>query len=178
MDDCDSCKNIDQNKIKPAHSKIWWLVFALLLIVPLEILSFFSVDLGLWLKLPFFIAIIFIFGRKIMVSGFKNLLKFNFSDINLLMSIAIIGAIVLQKFEEASIIVVLFGLGEALEEYGIKRSHLALEKLINNSPKTAELKSGNIKVAIEKVKVGEIIIIRPGDKIGLDGEVVYAATEK
>jgi len=173
MDDCDSCKNIDQNKIKPAHSKIWWLVFALLLIVPLEILSFFSVDLGLWLKLPFFIAIIFIFGRKIMVSGFKNLLKFNFSDINLLMSIAIIGAIVLQKFEEASIIVVLFGLGEALEEYGIKRSHLALEKLINNSPKTAELKSGNIKVAIEKVKVGEIIIIRPGDKIGLDGEVVY-----
>ena len=146
---------------------------ALLLIVPLEVLSLFSIDLSLQFKLLFFIAIIFIFGRKIIISGLKSLLKFNFSNINLLMSIAIIGAIFLQKFEEASIIVVLFGLGEALEEYGIRRSHLALEKLVSNSPKTAELKAGNIKVDIEKVTKGEIVIIRPGDKIGLDGEVVY-----
>jgi len=172
MDNCDNCKTAEKKETKKEHSKIWWLVFALLLIAPLEILSFFSINLSIWLKLPFFIAVIFIFGRKIIISGFKSLLKFNFSNINLLMSIAIIGAMVLQKFEEASIIVILFGLGEALEEYGIKRSHLALEKLISSSPKTVELKSGE-KTEIEKIKVGEVIVVRPGDKIGLDGEVVY-----
>jgi Cd2+/Zn2+-exporting ATPase len=89
------------------------------------------------------------------------------------MTIAITGAVFLQKFEEAAIIVVLFGLGEALEDYGIRRSRLALENLINSSPKTAELKSGNDKVPIADIKIGDIIIVRPGDKIGLDGEIVF-----
>ncbi len=172
MDDCENCSKEQKNKIKPSHSKIRWLVGALFFIVPLEVLSFLSIDLSPWIRLPFFIAVILIFGRKIFLSGFKNLFKFNFSDINLLMAVAIIGAIFLQKFEEASIIVILFGLGEALEEYGIQRSRLALEKLINSSPKTAELKSGK-SVRIEEVGIGEIIIIKPGDKIGLDGEIVF-----
>lgn len=180
MDTCNTCgcsceeKNESGNKKeKTKHNKIWWLIISLLFIVPLEILSLFSINLSIWIKLPFFIGIILIFGKKIFFSGFKSLFNFNFSDINLLMSIAIIGAIFLRKFEEASIIVVLFGLGEALEEYGIRRSRLALENLINSSPKTVELKSSNEKIEIEKIRAGEIIVIRPGDKIGLDGEIVW-----
>lgn len=178
MDNCDNCRRSGEqkSKVKSSYAKVWWLAVALLFIVPLEILSLFSIDLALWIKLPFFIGIIFIFGRKIILSGLKSLFKFNFSNINLLMTIAIMGAIILQKFEEASIIVVLFGLGEALEEYGIRRSRLALVKLINNSPKTAELKSGDDRVAIEKIRIGEIIIIRPGDKIGLDGKIVFGGS--
>ncbi len=174
MDSCDncSCSSEHKNKTKSEYDKIWWLVAALVFIIPLEGLSLFSVDLSLWFKLPVFIGIILVFGRGIFVSGVKSLFKLNFSDINLLMTIAIIGAIVLQKFEEAAVIVVLFGLGEALEEYGVKRSQIALENLITNSPKTAELKLGNKKVAIEEIKIGDITIIRPGDKIGLDGEIM------
>lgn len=175
MDNCNNqgCCGKQKKETKSSHGKIWRLVIALIVIIPLELLSLFSVDLSLWFKLPLFIGIIFIFGRNIFASGAKSLWKLNFSNINLLMLIAIIGAMALQKFEEAAIIVVLFGLGEALEEYGIKRSRLALENLINNSPKTAELKSGNGKVAIEQVKIGDIIIVRPGDKIGLDGEIIF-----
>lgn len=179
MDNCNACacsceeeSVVGDKKEKTKNNKIWWLIISLFFIVPLEILSLFSIDFSLWIKLPFFIGIIFIFGKKIFLSGFKSLFNFNFADINLLMSIAIIGAIFLQKFEEASIIVILFGLGEALEEYGIRRSRLALENLINSSPKTVELKSSNKKIEIEKVRIGEIIIIRPGDKVGLDGEIV------
>lgn len=167
-----SCSSENNNKTKSEHGKIWWLIAALVFIIPLEVLSLLSIDLSLWIKLPLFIGIILVFGRNIFTSGLKSLFKLNFSDINLLMTIAIIGAIVLQKFEEAAIIVVLFGLGEALEEYGVKRSQIALENLINNSPKTAELKIGNRKITIEEIKVGDIIIIRPGDKIGLDGKIV------
>lgn len=175
MDNCDNCNCSGEQKkeVKLLHGKIWWLIIALIFIVPLEILSLFSIDLGIWIKLPFFIGIIFIFGRKTIVSGLRSLLKFNFSNINLLMTIAIIGAMFLQKFEEAAIIVVLFSLGEALEEYGLKRSRLALEKLLNNFPKTTELKLGNKKVDIDQVKIGEVIIVRPGDQIGLDGEVFF-----
>lgn len=169
----DCCSNSKESEPKTKTNKIWWLVIALLFIVPLEILSLFSIDLALWIKLPFFISIILIFGRTTIVSGFKSLFKLNFSDINLLMTIAIIGAIFLQKYEEAAIIVVLFSLGEALEEYGLERSRLALEKLINNFPKTAELKIENRIVSIDQVTIGEVIIIRPGDQVGLDGEVVY-----
>lgn len=174
MDTCDNCgcSSEHEKKEKPESNKTRWLIGALLFIVPLEILSLFSIDLSLWFKLPIFIGIIYIFGRSIFVSGVKSLFKLNFSDINLLMTIAIGGAVVLQKFEEAAVIVVLFGLGEALEEYGVKRSRRALESLINNSPKMAELKNNNEKVVIEEIKIGEVIIIRPGDKIGLDGEIV------
>lgn len=173
MDNCEHCSKEQKNNTESPHNKIKWLIGALVFIVPLEVLSFFSISLSVWIKLAFFIGVIVIFGRKIFMSGLKSLLKCNFSDINLLMTIAIVGAIFLQKFEEASIIVVLFGLGEALEEYGIQRSRLALEKLIDSSPKTVELKSGKQSVGIEEVKIGEIIIIRPGDKIGLDGEIVF-----
>ncbi len=172
MNNSDSCCSSSQ-KDKIKHNKIWWLVIALIFIIPLEILSLFSIELNFWFRLSFFIGIIFIFGRNIFFSGIKSLLKINFSDINLLMTIAIVGAIFLEKYEEAAIIVVLFGLGEALEEYGIKRSRLALESLLKNSPKTAELKLGNKKIAIEEIKVGDIIIARPGDKIGLDGEIIF-----
>ncbi|KKR33122.1 MAG: hypothetical protein UT64_C0014G0005 [Candidatus Falkowbacteria bacterium GW2011_GWF2_39_8] len=172
MDSCNNCCSKGQEKEeKPQGNKIRWLVGALLLIIPLEILSFFSIDLGLWIQLPLFIGIILVFGRSIFASGFKSLLKLNFSDINLLMMIAIVGAVILQKFEEAAVIVVLFGLGEALEEYGLKRSRQAMEKLIDNFPKNVELKNGQ-KKDIDKVKKGDVIIIRPGDRIGLDGEVV------
>ncbi len=173
MDNCNNC-NSDckkEGQEKTDHNKVKWLLATLFFVVPLEIFSLFSINLIMWIKLPILIGVILIFGRKTFASGFRSLLKFNFSDINLLMTIAIVGAIFLQKFEEASIIVILFGLGEALEEYGVRRSRLALENLINNSPKIAELKTGS-KVAIEEIKTGDIIIIRPGDKIGLDGEVI------
>ena len=173
MDDCKNCSKEQENKTVSSYSKIRWLIGALFFIIPLELFSFFSIDLSMWIRLPFFIGAILVFGRKILFSGLRSLFKFNFSDINTLMSIAIIGAIFLQKFEEASIIVVLFGLGEALEEYGIGRSRLALNKLLSNSPKIVELKNNKEKVEIDDVKIGEIIIIRPGDKIGLDGEVVF-----
>lgn len=173
MENCDSgcCSNSQKNRTESAPSKIRWLAAALLVIIPLEISSFFSIDLSPWLRLPFIIGIIFIFGRSIIISGFKSLLKLDFSDINLLMAIAIVGAVFLQKLEEAAIIVVLFSLGEALEEYGLNRSRRALEKLVSSFPKTAERKADGKKVGVDKIKVGDIIIIRPGDHVGLDGEV-------
>lgn len=152
--------------------KFRYLVFALLIVLPLEILSLFSVHLPSFIELPLFAALIFIFGRNVFISGIKSLLRLNFADINLLMTIGVFGALYLREFEEAVIILILFAVAEALEEFGIRRSQKALEELVDKAPKTALLKGKTDKTPIDAIKVGDVLIIKPGDMIPLDGKVV------
>jgi len=163
-----------KNKINQflEENKIRLLILSLVIVIPAEILSFFSIKLPFWFELPILIIIILIFGKDVFISGIKSLFRFNFADINLLMTIAIFGALYLHQFIEAVIIVILFGLGEALEEFGIHRSQTALKNLVKNTPKLAQIKGNDFKIPVKKVKVGDIVIIRPGDQIPLDGKVV------
>ena len=170
------CYNIIMNLVKRSllfqNNKFRLLLIALIIILPLEFLSFFSIHLPITIEYPLFLAIAFIFGRNVLLSGIRSLLNLQFSDINLLMTIAILGAVYLQEFEEAVIVVVLFALGNALEEFGIQRSQSALKELVDSTPKSAQVKGENEKIPITKIKVGEIVIIKPGDKIPLDGKIV------
>lgn len=158
------------------NNKLLWLLLALFIVIPFEILSFVNVHLPLWIELPLFLTLIIIFGRNVFKSGIESLFHFNFSNINLLMTIAISGAMYLQQFEEAVIIVILFALGNALEDYGIERSQTALEELVNKTPKSATVKGKEEKVPVENIKVGDILIIKPGDHIPLDGEVTEGSS--
>ncbi len=157
------------------NKKFIWILAAIAAIIPLEILSLFSIHLPLLVELPVFLLILLFFGRSVFASGAKSLLKLNFSNINLLMAIAIFGAAYLGEFEEAAIIVTLFALGEFLEEFGIKRSRSALEKLVQGAPKKAEVK-GKGNIPVEGINVGEIVIIKPGSEIPLDGEVIKGSS--
>ena len=154
-----------------SDQKFRWLLAALAVVVPLELLSLFSIHLPFWIEAPIFLAILYAFGRTILASGIQSLAKLNFSNINLLMVIAIIGAAYLQQFEEAAIIVVLFSMGETLEEYGIQRSQKALKELVEKTPKTAQLKGKDDKTPVEDIEVGQIIVVKPGEQIPLDGKV-------
>lgn len=160
--------------LKPLFSNlsVRRLLVALAIILPFELLSILGRHLPAWIELLLFGGIIALFGRGVLLHGIKSLLRFNFSDINLLMTIAICGALYLGKLEEAAIIVTLFALGETLEEFGIERSRAALESLMERAPKTARLKGYDEHVLVESVSVGSIIEIRPGDVIPLDGAVV------
>ncbi|MCL6087095.1 MAG: cation-translocating P-type ATPase [Actinobacteria bacterium] len=153
--------------------KFRWLLAALIIIIPFLVLSYFSIHASLWVELPIFIAIIIIFGRKVFLSAFRSLIKFKLSNINLLMTIAVIGAIYLRQLEEAAIIIVLFALGDNLEEFGIARSQTALKKLIDSTPKTASVKGSEKEIPVEDIEIGEIIIIKPGDIIPMDGTVIF-----
>ena len=101
------------------------------------------------------------------------MIRLRFSNINFLMTIAVAGAFYLRQFEEAVIVVVLFAIGESLEEYGIKRSKKSLETLVEKTPKTAILKKKEEEVKIEDLKIGDVIIVKPGDMIPMDGNVTY-----
>ncbi len=154
------------------NKKFQFLMIAVGIVIPFQFFAFLSIHLPRLIELPFFLIITIWFGKKTFSSGFKSLLTLKFSDINLLMLIAVIGAFYLQQYEEAAIITVLFALGEELESYGIKKSQTALSKLIESAPKTAHVKGKSNKVPIEEVKVGEVVEVYPGDQIPLDGEVI------
>ena len=159
------------------NNKFRLLIISLVLTIPFLVLSFYDIHAYIWIELPLFLIIIFLVGRKIFLSGLKSLIKLRFSNINFLMTIAVAGAFYLRQFEEAVIIVVLFAIGESLEEFGIKRSKKSLESLVKKTPKTALLKKMNSKVNsevnIEELKIGDIIIVKPGDMIPMDGNIIY-----
>lgn len=176
---CDHCDVSPKKQIGSVSQTMLWkdakfrfLFLALIIVLPFEFLSLKSIHLSPWIELPLFLGLIAWFGWPVFLSGIRSLLKLNFGNINLLMTIAVIGALYLGENEEAVIITILFALGEALEAYGVKRSQSALESLVESTPKTAQLKDSKEKLPIEQIKVGDIITVFPGDQIPLDGEII------
>lgn len=154
------------------NTKFKRLALTLLLVIPFEFLSLFSVHLPHFVELPLFGAIIFFFGRDVIINGIKSLFHLNFSNINLLMTVATFGALYLGELEEAVIIIILFAVSEALEEFGITRSQNALKELVQQTPKVAQIKGKQEKTPIEQINIGDVVVVKPGDYIPLDGVVV------
>ncbi|VVB75909.1 putative copper-exporting P-type ATPase A [uncultured archaeon] len=145
---------------------------ALIVVIPFEIASLLGFHAPLWIEVPLFVAIILLFGRTVLIDGIKSIPQLRFSNINLLMTIAVIGAMYLGEFEEAAIIILLFALGEKLEEFGFEKSKQSIASLLKKQPKLALLKGHSKKVDISEVKVGDIVIVKQGEQIPLDGVIV------
>ena len=95
-------------------------------------------------------------------------------DINALMLIAVTGAVVLGEFVEAASVLWLFGIAEALEARSLQRARDAIRALMRVAPTVARVRRGHEErtVPVEDVQVGETVIVRPGDRIPIDGVVV------
>lgn len=157
-------------------NKFKFLLIALLFVAVFEVLSILNIQFNKYIELPIFAVISILIGHKTILSGIRNIIKLNFKSINTLMFIAVCGAFYLGEYPEGAIVIILFTLGEKLESYGIQKSKSAMQSMIDSSPKTASLKGRNEKVPIDQVKVGEVAIIKPGDKIPLDGKVIQGTS--
>jgi Zn2+/Cd2+-exporting ATPase len=151
--------------------KFKYLLVALFFVLIFEIMSLMDIHFNDIVEAVLFGLICIAIGHRTIWSGIRNLVKFNFSSINTLMFIAICGAFYLKQYPEAAIVIILFTLGEYMERYGIIKSKSAIQGLIDNSPKTANVKTKG-EIPIQEVTVGEIVIIKPGDQIPLDGKVI------
>lgn len=114
---------------------------------------------------------IFSGGIYVVKGAWRGLSKQRFLNIDFLVVIASIGALYLGELPEAAAVIFFFSLAEAFEEYGIDRSRRALQALIRKAPKTATLLDGN-KIAVDEVRVGQVVSVRPGEIIPLDGRVI------
>lgn len=105
-------------------------------------------------------------------SAWAAIKSLNYS-INTLMLIAIAGAIIIGEYVEAASLAFLFSLAELLEAYAVDRARNSFRELINLTPDEAMVKRGNdeVALAVSDIKVGEIFIVRPGERIALDGIV-------
>lgn len=94
-------------------------------------------------------------------------------DMNVLMTVAVIGAALIGEWSEGAAVVFLFALSEALESFSLNRARRAIQALLKLAPETALVKRGSEfkEVSVQEVNVGEIISVRSGAKVPLDGEV-------
>jgi len=109
--------------------------------------------------------------------GLKNLLKLKFT-INTLMTIALIGAIAIGEWKEATLVAILFGLNELLEGLGLEKARRSMEALLQVAPKVAtRLDNGaETVVPIASLKVGDTVLVKSGEQIPSDGTVLSGAS--
>ncbi len=122
-----------------------------------------------------------IFGLSLLVSGYdilisagKKIISFDFFDENLLMIIAAICAFLIKEYPEGAAVVLLFRVGELLEDYAIGRSRKSISGLMELKPDKATVLRDDREVTVpaENVNVGDIIVVRPGERVPLDGQLL------
>lgn len=113
-------------------------------------------------------------GLPVARKGVISLITTRRLDINMLMAIALIGAAALGEWLEGATLVVLFSAGEALEGYTMDRARKSIQSLMKLAPAFALVRHGDHehRVPVEQVAVGDVIMVRPGDRIPVDGKVV------
>jgi len=163
-------------KLPLNDKKFLFLLFAISIVVALEVLSLLDIHIPMPYSPVVFAAFILGIGWSVLWSGVQAIVKLKFSSINLLMTIAAIGAFYLGEYPEAAVVIVLYVLGERLESIGVANSKAALNNLVRSAPKVAFVPSQNQAVAIESIPVGTIIHVKAGEMIPLDGKILTGET--
>ena len=129
-------------------------------------------------KFTIFLISYFIIGGNVLLSAFKNILNGQVFDENFLMAIATIGAFAIGEYPEGVAVMLFYQLGELFQGIAVNNSRKSIVSLMDIRPDYANIKveKGIKKVSPEKIKVGEIIVVKPGEKVPLDGKIVKGAS--
>jgi len=164
IDDQDEHLENNKLRIKLIYAIIGIIFFGLALIIREPYL----VQLGLYI-----VAFIFI-GLDVVIKAARNIFTGKVFDENFLMSIATIGAFCVGQFSEAVLVILLYKIGQFLEEKAINKSRKSIKALMDIRPDYANLKIDNDlkKVSPDEVKIDDLILVKPGERVPLDGKVV------
>ncbi|WP_442994239.1 HAD-IC family P-type ATPase [Scytonema sp. PRP1] len=113
-------------------------------------------------------------GWTVLKAAGRNILRGQIFDENFLMTIATLGALAIHQLPEAVAVMLFFRVGELFQEYSVGRSRRSIKALLKVRPDTANLKlNGTVKQVLpETVNVGDVILVKPGEKVPLDGEIL------
>lgn len=144
---------------------IAFLLFFVSLILPFE---------NVWINNCIYIISYLIVGTEIVWKAIRNILRGKVFDENFLMAVATIGAFGIGEFPEAVAVMLFYQIGELFQSYAVDKSRKSIASLMDIRPDFANVKRENkiMKVNPNEVKIGEIIIVKPGEKIPLDGEII------
>ena len=126
-----------------------------------------------WINKGIFILSYIIVGLEIVLKAIRNILRGKVFDENFLMAIATIGAFAIGEFPEAVAVMLFYQVGELFQSYAVDKSRKSIASLMDIRPDFANVKRNGeiIRVDPDEVQIGETIVVKPGEKIPLDGIV-------
>ncbi|MBE5997823.1 MAG: cadmium-translocating P-type ATPase [Lachnospiraceae bacterium] len=152
------------------------IIIAAVFFVPLYLISEEFIETGLpnWAVFILFLIPYLLVGYDILRKAFKGIMNKQVFDENFLMTVATVGAIVLGEYGEGVAVMLLYQIGELFQSYAVGKSRRNISELMDIRPDYAniETEDGIEKVDPDEVEVGSIIVIQPGEKVPLDGEIV------
>lgn len=121
-----------------------------------------------------FLSAIVTGGGSLIVQGIKNLVSFTF-DMRTLTAIAIIGAVLIGEWVEGAVVVILFAVSQALEHFSMATARQSIQSLLEIAPTEAVVMHDGHEhlVPVKDIKIGDVILVKPGQKIALDGIVIH-----
>ncbi|MCX7820082.1 MAG: heavy metal translocating P-type ATPase [Brevinematales bacterium] len=154
------------------------ILFISILLFSFISLLFIKNKLTSMIEFPLMVAIYLLSGFEVFKASINNLKSKKFFDENIFMTIASLGAIFIGEVEEAVGVMLFYKFGKFFENLSVNHSRKSIKKLLELKPEYANLKKGKeiIKVAPEEVKVGDEILVKPGEKIPLDGIIIEGKT--
>ena len=150
------------------------IIIALILFLIALIIKFGNV----WINNIIYIVAYIIVGFEIVKKALRNIVRGKVFDENFLMTVATIGAFAIGEFPEAASVMLFYQVGELFQSYAVDKSRKSIANLMDIRPDYANIeKDGKLeKVDPDEVKIGDIIVVKPGEKIPLDGTVVEGKT--
>lgn len=131
-------------------------------------------DLSYPFNLGIFLISYLIVGGPILLRALENIRRGQVFDENFLMTLATIGAFLIGEYPEAVAVMLFYQIGELFQDIAVDRSRRSISSLMDIKPEFANLKVGEniVQVSPEEVQIGDTIVVKPGEKIPLDGKVI------
>ena len=166
---------------KKQKTLLWRIIIAAVFWVPLFLISeeIIPVELPKWVILILFLIPYLLVGYDILRKAFNGIRHGQVFDENFLMTVATVGAIVLGEYGEGVAVMLLYQIGELFQSYAVGKSRRNITELMDIRPDYANLETedGEIEtVDPDEVEVGSIIVVKPGEKIPLDGVIVEGSS--
>lgn len=176
MSKCEHC-SAHEHEHEEKEENLKLEVIKLVIALTIFAIAFFKIvpeKIATWL----FVVAYILSGYEVLLKSIKNIFRGEIFDENFLMSIATLGAFAISKPGEAAAVMIFYNVGELFEDYAVGKSKKSIIQLMNIKPKIANLKQGKeIKtVEPEELKVGDIIVVKAGEKIPVDGVVINGQT--
>ena len=144
---------------------ISFILFVIALVVPFQ---------NIWVNKIIYVISYLIVGLEIILKAIRNIIRGKVFDEHFLMSIATIGAFIIGEFPEAVAVMLFYQIGELFQSYAVDKSRKSIVALMDIRPDYANIKKDGdiVKVDPDNVKIDDIIVVKPGEKVPLDGIVI------
>lgn len=138
------------------------------------LVNYFKIQYTFDIVMVLYIIAYLIIGADVVFKAIKNIFRGEIFDENFLMVVATIGALAVKEFPEAIAVMFLYQIGEEFQDIAVGKSRNAIKELMQIKPESANvLRNGEtVEVKPEEVEIDEIIVIKPGEKVPLDGRVI------